>query len=89
MSEKLLKNGTRVEIKDKSIKGTIQYVGLTSFAGKWLIICKFQTGEKCLLLVLAGRWVGVVLDEAKGKNNGTIKGSTYFTVSLHDSQKKF
>lgn len=30
---------------------------------------------------LAGRWVGVVLDEAKGKNNGTIKGTTYFTVS--------
>jgi hypothetical protein len=34
MSEKLLKNGSRVEIKDKNIKGTIQYIGLTSFAGE-------------------------------------------------------
>jgi hypothetical protein len=34
MSEKLLKNGTRVEIKDKGIKGTIQYSGLASFAGE-------------------------------------------------------
>jgi hypothetical protein len=25
-----------------------------------------------------GDWVGVVLDEAAGKNNGTIKGETYF-----------
>lgn len=34
MAEKQLKNGSRVEIKDKGIKGTIQYVGLTSFAGE-------------------------------------------------------
>uniref|UniRef100_A0A6B2EBH0 Dynactin subunit 1 n=1 Tax=Phlebotomus kandelakii TaxID=1109342 RepID=A0A6B2EBH0_9DIPT len=26
-----------------------------------------------------GKWIGVILDEAKGKNNGTIKGTTYFT----------
>lgn len=28
----------------------------------------------------AGKWVGVVLTEPKGKNNGTIQGNSYFTV---------
>lgn len=27
-----------------------------------------------------GKWVGVVFDEPVGKNNGTIKGTAYFTV---------
>lgn len=27
----------------------------------------------------AGKWYGVVLDEAKGKNNGCVQGKTYFT----------
>lgn len=26
-----------------------------------------------------GKWIGVILDEPKGKNNGTIKGQTYFS----------
>lgn len=26
-----------------------------------------------------GKWVGLVLEEPKGKNNGTLKGQTYFT----------
>lgn len=34
MAEKQLRNGARVEIKEKGIKGTIQYIGLTSFAGE-------------------------------------------------------
>ncbi|XP_076437452.1 dynactin subunit 1-like isoform X2 [Babylonia areolata] len=29
----------------------------------------------------AGKWIGVILDEAKGKNNGTVQGKTYFTCS--------
>lgn len=28
----------------------------------------------------AGNWVGVILTEPKGKNNGTLKDVTYFTV---------
>ncbi|KAA0186398.1 Dynactin subunit 1 [Fasciolopsis buskii] len=26
-----------------------------------------------------GKWIGVVLDEAKGKNNGVVQGKRYFT----------
>ncbi|XP_071090432.1 dynactin subunit 1-like isoform X3 [Haliotis cracherodii] len=29
-------------------------------------------------LFSSGKWIGVVLDEAKGKNNGTVQGKTYF-----------
>lgn len=29
-----------------------------------------------------GKWVGVVLDDPKGKNNGSIKGTVYFQVIL-------
>lgn len=28
----------------------------------------------------SGKWIGVILDEPKGKNNGTIKGQCYFKV---------
>ncbi|XP_076677898.1 dynactin subunit 1 isoform X3 [Andrena cerasifolii] len=29
----------------------------------------------------AGKWIGVILDKAKGKNNGTIKGQSYFSCA--------
>lgn len=61
MAEKNLRNGQRVEITGKSVRGEIAYVGMTTFAG--------------------GKWVGVILDEAAGKNNGSIKGAVYFTVN--------
>lgn len=27
-----------------------------------------------------GKWIGVVLDEKKGKNNGSVLGKSYFQV---------
>lgn len=29
-----------------------------------------------------GKWIGVILDEPKGKNNGTVMGKQYFSVRL-------
>ena len=29
--------------------------------------------------VLSGKWIGVVLDDAVGKNNGTVQGKKYFS----------
>ncbi|ESN96991.1 hypothetical protein HELRODRAFT_137441, partial [Helobdella robusta] len=40
-------------------------IGTVAFIGSTL----FQTGK----------WIGVVLDEPKGKNNGTVQGKSYFT----------
>jgi dynactin complex subunit len=31
----------------------------------------------------SGKWIGVVLDEPKGKNNGTVQGKSYFQVNIH------
>ncbi|XP_030048404.1 dynactin subunit 1-like [Microcaecilia unicolor] len=56
---KPLKVGSRVEVIGKGHRGTVAYVGATSFA--------------------SGKWVGVILDEAKGKNDGTVQGKRYFT----------
>lgn len=27
-----------------------------------------------------GKWIGVILEEKEGKNNGTVMGKTYFSV---------
>ena len=28
-----------------------------------------------------GKWIGVILDQPKGKNNGTVQGKSYFQCS--------
>jgi dynactin complex subunit len=30
----------------------------------------------------SGKWIGVILDEPKGKNNGTVQGRSYFQVNI-------
>lgn len=32
-------------------------------------------------LFASGKWIGIILDEPKGKNNGTVQGKSYFQVS--------
>lgn len=31
----------------------------------------------------SGKWIGIILDEPKGKNNGTIQGKAYFHVRIN------
>ena len=32
-----------------------------------------------MILLNTGKWIGVILDEPVGKNNGTVQGKTYFS----------
>lgn len=46
------------------------------------VIGKGQRGTVAYIgatLFAAGKWVGVILNEAKGKNDGTVQGKRYFT----------
>ncbi|XP_041827715.1 dynactin subunit 1 isoform X3 [Melanotaenia boesemani] len=46
------------------------------------VIGKGQSGTVAYIgttLFASGKWVGVILDEAKGKNDGTVQGKRYFT----------
>lgn len=50
------------------------------------IVGKSIRGEIAFIGMTAfapGKWAGVILDEPKGKNNGTVNGTAYFNVSLH------
>uniref|UniRef100_A0A3P9IYP1 Dynactin subunit 1 n=1 Tax=Oryzias latipes TaxID=8090 RepID=A0A3P9IYP1_ORYLA len=46
------------------------------------VIGKSQHGTVAYIgttLFASGKWVGIILDEAKGKNDGTVQGKRYFT----------
>ncbi|XP_050299895.1 dynactin subunit 1 isoform X2 [Anthonomus grandis grandis] len=64
----LIKVGQRVEVGNKGDrnpeKATSVKRGVIAFIGK----TNFQTGK----------WIGVVLEEPKGKNDGTVEGVEYF-----------
>ncbi|CAL8297808.1 unnamed protein product [Arctogadus glacialis] len=48
------------------------------------VIGKGQRGTVAYIgttLFASGKWVGVILDEAKGKNDGTVQSKRYFTCT--------
>ena len=66
--------GLRCEVNPGARRGSIRYVGKQPVAG-----AEGETGEVAVLPL--GWWVGVEYDEPLGKNNGTVKGVTFFTCA--------
>ena len=82
MADKVIKVGNRVKVVGKDDIGTVAFVGNTLF----------QTGlfsnifQQCYFTItlnknFKGKWIGVILDEPKGKNNGTVQGKSYFSCA--------
>lgn len=57
----------RVSIAGKG-SGTIAFIGRPEFAEGTLALASLFA-----IVVILGEWIGVILDEAKGKNNGSVK----------------
>ncbi|XP_034757049.1 dynactin subunit 1-like isoform X6 [Etheostoma cragini] len=67
---KMSSTGTVESGKPPKIGSTVEVIG------------KGQRGTVAYIgatLFASGKWVGVILDEAKGKNDGTVQGKRYFT----------
>ncbi|XP_031144269.1 dynactin subunit 1-like isoform X3 [Sander lucioperca] len=66
---KMSSTGTVESSKPPKIGSTVEVIG------------KGQRGTVAYIgatLFASGKWVGVILDEAKGKNDGTVQGKRYF-----------
>ncbi|KAM7539851.1 hypothetical protein Aperf_G00000044927 [Anoplocephala perfoliata] len=69
MEDPKLKVGSSVVVTGKNIEGTVAFIGTTQFsAGTFSFLLTF----------VLGKWVGVVLKQPLGKNNGTVQGKRYF-----------
>jgi dynactin 1 len=66
----------RLQTKDTMADGKPVKVGTrVEVIGKGVVGSVAYVGST---LFSSGKWIGVVLDEAKGKNNGTVQGKSYF-----------
>lgn len=67
--------------------GKESIISAVSRVGDWEIGDRCQVGGRAGNIVYIGptkfapgEWIGIVLDEALGKNDGTVDGHSYFTV---------
>jgi len=92
-----VKLGDHVEVTGKDLRGQISFIGTTDFAaGKWIGKCTpppptatYSTifGHKmttlCPNMVIFYIFSGVTLPEAKGKNDGSVQGKSYFKCNAN------
>jgi hypothetical protein len=67
----------RVSVPGKGV-GTIAFIGKTEFAdGKQIFFSNFHSS------VSIGEWIGIILDEPKGKNNGSVEKKGILSFVLY------